>query len=114
MRLCYTQQARDRQSELGTVACAVAHTIAALVHAVDAVAIQFVGPSGCQARLDKCAMSLFKEDGDLALRPHVLWDEMYMPPAAEAPSAPAEAPSVPPSEAPSVPLDERSVVRTGT
>ena len=47
--------------------------------AVDAVAIQFVGPSGlCQTRLDKCAMSLYKEDGDLALRPHVLWTELYM------------------------------------
>ena len=47
--------------------------------AVDAVAIQFVGPSGlCQTRLDKCAMSLYKEDGDLALRPHVIWTELYM------------------------------------
>ena len=47
--------------------------------AVDAVAIQFVGPSGlCQTRLDKCAMSLYKEDGDLALRPRVLWNELYM------------------------------------
>ena len=46
--------------------------------AVDAVAIQFVGPSGlCQTRLDKCAMSLYKEDGDLALRPRVLWNELY-------------------------------------
>ena len=47
--------------------------------AVDAVAIQFVGPSGlCQTRLDKCAMSLYKEEGDLALRPHVIWTELYM------------------------------------
>ena len=51
--------------------------LAALM-AVDAVAIQFVGPSGlCQTRLDKCAMSLYKEDGDLALRPRVLWNELY-------------------------------------
>ena len=51
----------------------------AVLHAaVDAVAIQFVGPSGlCQTRLDKCAMSLYKEDGDLALRPRVLWNELY-------------------------------------
>ena len=46
--------------------------------AVDAVAIQFVGSSGCQTRLDRCAMSLYKEDGDLTLRPHVLWNELYM------------------------------------
>ena len=46
--------------------------------AVDAVAIQFVGPRMCQTRLDRCAMSLFKEDGDLALRPPVLWNELYM------------------------------------
>ena len=46
--------------------------------AVDAVAIQFVGPSGmCQTRLDRSAMSLYKEDGDLALRPRVLWNELY-------------------------------------
>ena len=52
--------------------------LAALM-AVDAVAIQFVGPSGlCQTRLDKCAMSLYKEEGDLALRPHVIWTELYM------------------------------------
>ena len=32
----------------------------------------FVGPKSCQTRLERSAMSLFKEDGDLALRPHVL------------------------------------------
>ena len=44
---------------------------------MDAVAIQFVGPSGqCQTRLEKSALSLFKEEGDLALRPTVLYNEL--------------------------------------
>ena len=40
--------------------------------AVAAVNVTFVGPKGCQTRLERSAMSLFKEEGDLALRPHVL------------------------------------------
>ena len=40
--------------------------------AVAAVNVTFVGPKSCQTRLERSAMSLFKEDGDLALRPHVL------------------------------------------
>ena len=49
-----------------------------MAFAVDAVAIQFVGPSGrCQTRLEKSALSLFKEEGDLTLRPTVLYNELY-------------------------------------
>ena len=45
----------------------------AVLHAaVAAVNVTFVGPKSCQTRLERSAMSLFKEDGDLALRPHVL------------------------------------------
>ena len=47
----------------------------AVLHAaVAAVNVTFVGPKSCQTRLENCAMSLFKEDGDLALRPHVLFN----------------------------------------
>ena len=42
--------------------------------AVSAVNLTFVGPKGCQSRLERCAMAFFKEDGDLALRPHVLFN----------------------------------------
>ena len=40
--------------------------------AVSAVNVTFVGPKNCQSRLERSANSFFKEDGDLALRPHVL------------------------------------------
>ena len=40
--------------------------------AVAAVNLTFVGPKGCQTSMERSAMSFFKEDGDLALRPHVL------------------------------------------
>ena len=43
-----------------------------LYAAVAAVNLTFVGPKGCQTRMERSAMSFFKEDGDLALRPHVL------------------------------------------
>ena len=42
--------------------------------AVAAVNSTFVGPKGCQTRMERSAMSFFKEDGDLALRPHVLFN----------------------------------------
>ena len=47
----------------------------AVLHAaVAAVNVTFVGPKSCQTRLERSAMSFFKEDGDLALRPHVLFN----------------------------------------
>ena len=51
----------------------------AVLHAaLEAVAVQFVGPAGQQTRLERSALQLFKEDGDLVLRPHVLWNELSM------------------------------------
>ena len=50
----------------------------AVLHAaVAAVNVTFVGPKSCQTRLENCAMSFFKEDGDLALRPHVLFNWLH-------------------------------------
>jgi len=46
--------------------------------AIDAARIQFVGPKGVQTRLERCALNLSREGGDLQLRPHVVYNCLKM------------------------------------
>ena len=64
----------QRISEPVLETCRWSFCEAVLHAAVAAVNVTFVGPKSCQTRLERSAMSFFKEDGDLALRPHVLFN----------------------------------------
>ena len=64
----------QRVSEPVLETCRWSFCEAVLHAAVAAVNLTFVGPKNCQTRLERSAMSFFKEDGDLALRPHVLFN----------------------------------------
>ena len=45
--------------------------------ALDAVSVVFVGPQGLQTKLERCALKLGR-DGDLQLRPHVLYNQLKL------------------------------------
>ena len=62
--------------------CTVSHMWsfgeAVLRAALDSVTVQFVGPANANTNLDKFALKLYKENGDLQLRPHIIYNELQL------------------------------------